>query len=69
MHFCGSPESIAVIRGEMEPPTQVLLPIIITDLLHHWDSFAGSLTFQFPSLQRGSIVFTLSTAQDAWKMQ
>ena len=52
----------------MEPPTQVLLPVIVSDIASLGQS-AGPVSLQFPSLQRGSLASALSTAQDTWRLQ
>ena len=52
----------------MEPPTQVLLPVIVSDIASLGQS-AGPVSLQFPSLPRGSLASALSTAQDTWRLQ
>lgn len=39
----------------MEPPTQVLLPVIVSDIASLGQS-AGSVSLQFPSLQRAHLL-------------
>ena len=46
----------------MEPPTQVLFPVTVSDTESLGQS-AGPVSLQFLSIQRGSLASALSTAQ------